>query len=46
MEHDADNRQDRDGRLRLLINKGAELAGASRRIANIREGPLAPPSAQ
>ncbi len=29
MEHDADNRQDRDGRLRLLINKGAELAGGA-----------------
>ena len=29
MEHDADNPQDRDGRLRVLINKGAELAGGA-----------------
>ena len=29
MEHDVDNSQDRDGRLRMLINKGAELAGGA-----------------
>ena len=27
MQHDGDSSQDRDGRLRMLINKGAELAG-------------------
>ena len=29
MEHDVNNSQDRDGRLRMLINKGAELAGGA-----------------